>query len=255
MSERRDEMRIEPLRMRIGICTRVISIALAGVLLICGSGILAQTQPGQQSKPAQAQTPAQSQQAKPTEPANPAQLVTQMPPAEAAKIYKFPPVASKTLANGLRVYVLYSGAMPAVSVHLVLTAAGSLNDPAGKPGVASMAASMLTQGTDKRSAQQIADSIDFVGGSLSANAANDSTAVSATVVKKDFDLGMDLLSDIALHANFRAEELEGSGSNLSRGCRLITTMRTIWRQRYSSEWFSAHIRMDCRMKARRFQQI
>jgi zinc protease len=175
---------------------------LIPVLLVAVSSVSAQIQPGQLAK-----TPP-GQQAKPSDTANPAQLVPQMPPAEAARLYKFPPVASKTLANGMRVFVVNSPAMPAVSVHLVLTAAGSVNDPQGRPGVAAMAANLLTQGTDKRTAQQIADSIDFVGGSLGANSSDDSTAVSVTVVKKDFDLAMDLLSDITLHANFRAEELE-----------------------------------------------
>jgi zinc protease len=84
-----------------------------------------------------------------------------------------------------------------------MTSAGSVNDPQGKPGVASMAASLLTQGTGKRTAQQIAESIDFVGGSLSATAADDDTIVGASVVKKDFDLAMDLLADVVLRASFQ----------------------------------------------------
>jgi len=73
--------------------------------------------------------------------------------------------------------------------------------------VASMAASLLTQGTAKRTAQQIAESIDFVGGTLSAAAADDDTIIGTKVVKKDFDLAMDLLSDIALRAKFADDEI------------------------------------------------
>lgn len=73
-----------------------------------------------------------------------------------------------------------------------------MEDPAGKPGVANMTADLLTQGTSSRSAQQIAEAIDFVGGSLTASADKDATTLTVTVVKKDFALAMDLLSDILL---------------------------------------------------------
>jgi zinc protease len=140
--------------------------------------------------------------------AAPPQLVPQMPGGTPAKPYHFPPVAAKTLANGMRVFVVSSPDMPAVTVRLVLTSAGAVNDPEGKPGVAEMTAGLLAQGTPTRTAQQIAEAIDFVGGTLSANADYDSTGVSITVVKKDFDLAMDLLSDVTLHANFQKDELE-----------------------------------------------
>lgn len=173
-------------------------LVAAGCATLFSAAALAQAQnaPGQLGKPAATSVPPG------------VQLIPQMPAPEAAKTYKFPAVSSKTLANGMRVFVVSSHAMPAVSVHLVLPSAGSLNDPSGKPGVASMVAGLLTEGTDKRSAQQIAEAIDFVGGALSATASDDGTAVNVTVVQKDFDLGMDLLSDVALHANFQPEEIE-----------------------------------------------
>jgi zinc protease len=138
----------------------------------------------------------------------PPPLVAQMPGPSPAKPYHFPPVASKTLANGLRVFVVSSPGMPAVTARLVITSAGTVNDPDGRPGVAQMAAGLLTQGTAGRTAQQIAESIDFVGGSLTTAADHDGTVVSTTVVKKDFDLAMDLLSDVTLHAAFQQDELE-----------------------------------------------
>ncbi len=76
------------------------------------------------------------------------------------------------------------------------------------PGVAAMTANMLTQGTEKRSAQEIAEAIDFVGGSLTAEAGKDSTIVSLNVVKKDLQTGFDLMSDVVLHPAFQSEELE-----------------------------------------------
>src|SRR5437899_5857994 len=140
-----------------------------------------------------------------------------MPAGVPGKPFHFPKPATKALANGLRVFVVSGSKEPSVTVRLVLTAAGSLHDPAGKPGVAAMTANLLTQGTGKRSAQQIAEAIDFVGGSLSASADHDGAYITVTVVKKDFDLAMELLSDVTLHAEFKSEELERRRQQLLSG--------------------------------------
>lgn len=135
-------------------------------------------------------------------------LSAEMPGAAAPRPFQFPKAVSKTLANGLRVFVIPGGKEPALTVRLVLPAAGTVNDPAGKAGLAQMAAQLLTDGTATRSAQQIAEAIDFVGGSLSASADVDGTYVTAQVVKKDTELAMELLADVVLHPAFQKEELE-----------------------------------------------
>ncbi len=122
--------------------------------------------------------------------------------------FNFPQAATKTLANGLRVFVVTDHSEPAVAARLVMLSAGTIKDPQGMPGVAQMTANMLTQGTEKRSAKDIAEAIDFIGGSLEASAGTDSTDVSLDVVKKDLPTGLDLMSDVVLHPAFRAEELD-----------------------------------------------
>jgi len=135
-------------------------------------------------------------------------LESQMPLASAPRPFNFPDAATKTLPNGLRVFVVTDHSEPAVAAQLMILSAGSVKDPQDMPGVAQMTANMLTQGTAKRSARDIAEAIDFVGGSLSASAGKDSTAVMLDVVKKDLDTGLDLMSDIVLHPAFSADELE-----------------------------------------------
>jgi zinc protease len=135
-------------------------------------------------------------------------LVSEMPAPGVPKPFNFPDAATKTLANGLRVYVVTDHSEPAVAVRLLMTSAGTVKDPQGMPGVAEMTANMLTQGTEKRSAKEIAEAIDFIGGSLEASAGTDATNVSLDVVKKDLATGLDLMSDVVLHPAFRAEELE-----------------------------------------------
>ena len=93
-----------------------------------------------------------------------------MPASGAPTHFHFPQAATKTLANGLRVFVVTDHSEPAVAAQLVTLSAGSTKDPKGMPGVAQMTANLLTQGTAKRSARDIAEAIDFIGGSLEASA-------------------------------------------------------------------------------------
>jgi zinc protease len=135
-------------------------------------------------------------------------LAPEMPAPGAPRPFEFPAAATKTLPNGLRVFVVTDHREPSVAARLVILSAGSIQDPAGMPGVAGMTAGLLTQGTAKRSAREIAEAIDFVGGTLEAKAGRDATTVTLDVVKKDLGVGMDLLSDVTLHPSFRAEELD-----------------------------------------------
>ncbi len=77
---------------------------------------------------------------------------------------RFPAFEQRTLPNGLRLVVIERHGEPEVSLRLMLPA-GKLYEPAGKAGLASATADLLTQGTASRSAQQIAAAIDGVGGS------------------------------------------------------------------------------------------
>lgn len=147
-------------------------------------------------------------------------LESQMPAAAAPNAFEFPKAATKTLPNGLRVFVVSDHHDPAIAVRLVILTAGSVKDPAGMPGVAQMTAALLTQGTEKRSARDIAEAIDFVGGALAASAGKDSTTVTLDVVKKDIDTGLDLMSDVVLHPAFQAEELDRQRQQLLSGLTL-----------------------------------
>jgi zinc protease len=67
---------------------------------------------------------------------------------------------------------------------------------------------LLNQGTTTRSAQEIADTIDSIGGALETGAGSDATSANVLVMKDSFTLGMDLLADMVRHPSFAPEELE-----------------------------------------------
>ncbi|HKC57016.1 MAG TPA: pitrilysin family protein, partial [Vicinamibacterales bacterium] len=118
----------------------------------------------------------------------------------------FPPYEIRSLANGMRVVAVLHHEQPAVSIRL-LVGAGSAQDPKGKGGVANLMASLLDQGTTTRTAQQIADQIDFIGGDLGTGAATDLSFVNAIVMKDSFQTGMELVADVARNPLFATEEI------------------------------------------------
>src|SRR5205085_2694858 len=125
----------------------------------------------------------------------------------AAHGVQFPPYEIRTLDNGLKIVAVLHHEQPAVSIRL-LVGAGSAQDPKGKGGLAALAANLLDQGTTTKSAQQIADQIDFVGGDLGTGAATDLSYVNAVVMKDSFQLGLELLADVARNPAFAPEEIE-----------------------------------------------
>lgn len=121
---------------------------------------------------------------------------------------QLPPTHRATLDNGLEVLVLEQPNLPIVQFDLRVGAGGTARDPDGKSGLASFVARMLTEGTEKRSADEIAEQIDFVGGQLGASASTDYATANAKVLSQDLDVGLELLSDVAINPTF-------PGSNMS----------------------------------------
>lgn len=112
-----------------------------------------------------------------------------------------------TTANGMTVLVLEQHFLPIVEIHALIKA-GSAHDPPEKAGLANLTASLLDEGTTTRSSKQLAEQIDFVGGSLEVHAGEDFTTAAARVLKKDVELGFTLLADILLRPAFPKQEFD-----------------------------------------------
>ncbi len=127
-------------------------------------------------------------------------------PARLAPV-RFPPFTETRLANGLDVIVIEHHEQPVLSVSLSFRA-GDAYDPAGKNGLAELVAELLSKGTGTRTAEQIAATIEGVGGSLSASSNQDFLTVSVDALSDDAQLAFDLLGDVTLHSTFPASELD-----------------------------------------------
>jgi len=113
----------------------------------------------------------------------------------------------EVLPNGLVLLVAERPAVPIVAVR-VYTRAGAVLDPPDKGGLANLTGVTLTRGTAKRSGPELDAAIEFVGGSLEAGAGRDGMTVSLSVLKKDLDLGLDLLQEVVLSAAFPEAEVK-----------------------------------------------
>lgn len=90
---------------------------------------------------------------------------------------------------------------------VVIIKAGSVIEPSNKAGLANLTADLLNEGTKKRSSKNISEEIEFVGGTLGTSGGADYITVTLSVLKKDIDLGFDLLSDIILNPSFDPDEI------------------------------------------------
>src|SRR4051812_1924001 len=136
-----------------------------------------------------------------------------------AREVKFPPYSVKTLANGLQVIAVTQNEQPAVSLRLIVRAGGAL-DPADKPGVATLAAALLDQGTTSKDAEQIASAIDSIGGALGTGAGSDLSFVNAIVMKDGLGFALDMVSDIVRHPAFAPEEIERQRQQMISGLKV-----------------------------------
>ncbi len=112
-----------------------------------------------------------------------------------------------TLSNGFRVA---SDHMPGLrsSALAIYVLAGSRNEREDQNGVAHFLEHMAFKGTKTRTAIQIAQSIEDVGGFLNAYTSQDRTAYFIRVLKEDVPFGIELLADILLNSVYNSGELE-----------------------------------------------
>ncbi len=113
--------------------------------------------------------------------------------APVAAIQKF------ELANGLRLLVREDPRLPLVAMTAVFRG-GLLAEDAADNGLTKLMSRCLLKGTKTRTAEQISQQIEAVGGAISSDAGNNSFSVTVDVTRPDLKLGVDILSDVLLNA-------------------------------------------------------
>jgi len=120
--------------------------------------------------------------------------------------------------NGMRVIIKENNRLPEVSFSAVLLGGTRLEGP-GKWGISNFTAQMLTRGTKKRSASEIASTVESWAGSLSAFSGRNSLGVSGKFLSQDIYGGLELMADVVLNPDFPEEEMEKVREDILAGIR------------------------------------
>jgi len=112
-----------------------------------------------------------------------------------------------TLANGLRIVTESMLEMQSASVGIWVMAGGR-HETVEQNGIAHFLEHMAFKGTTRRTALQIAEEIEDVGGYINAYTSKEMTAYYARCLSGDVALALDVISDIVLHPIFDPKEIE-----------------------------------------------
>lgn len=130
-----------------------------------------------------------------------------IPKPSAPRQVTIPMVKEKDLANGLRVVVVEKRDTPLITAQLLVNS-GARREEATQAGLANMTAGMLTKGTKTKTATQIAEAMEFLGGSINSGAGWNASSVSMTVTTDKIDKAMAIMADVVLNPSFKQEELD-----------------------------------------------
>ena len=120
---------------------------------------------------------------------------------------KLPQYTRTVLPNGVVVDLMPKPGVPLVGIQ-VLIKGGAEAEPAGLEGVAGITADLLRKGTTKLNADEFSDQLDALGGSFRTRSDYSSTVITSEFLKKDFDLGLELVNQAVLRPTFPEAEVK-----------------------------------------------
>jgi zinc protease len=134
-------------------------------------------------------------------------VIAERPAPGSPTAYTFPPVASKTLSNGLSIQVVDLPGRPLVSASLIL-AGGAAEEPAAQAGATVLAARALTEGTERYDAVALVEAGERLGASLHAEAGWDALSVGVDVPAARLAPALELVAEVLLHPTFPGSEVD-----------------------------------------------
>jgi len=126
---------------------------------------------------------------------------TKLPDAGTPPDARFPAIARATLPNGLKIVLAERHSIPQVQLTLLVDA-GYAADQFAAPGTASLALDMLDEGTTRRTALQISDTLSQLGAQLFTSSQLDVSRVALSTLKENLDPALDIFADVLLNPSF-----------------------------------------------------
>lgn len=165
---------------------------------------------------------------------------TEPPPPLEPRRVDFPAVGRDTLENGLELVVVENHEQPVVSVRLY-TPAGEAAEPDGKIGVAGLTASTLDKGTESRSAEEIASSVEGAGGSLTTGASDDFGYVATSVLTERLPTVLDVFADVVRNPTFPEDEVANQKKRTKSGLQSqLSNPNALASRRFRSLIYGSH---------------
>ncbi|GGD16141.1 M16 family metallopeptidase [Aquisalinus flavus] len=137
-----------------------------------------------------------------------------LPPIGAPGEVSFPEITTSTLSNGIEVVIAPRPTVPVVQLALRFDA-GSASDmvvlpgnETGLPGISAGVMSLLDEGTENYSAQELAERKESLGAILNLYSGDDDNRIYLSALKQNLDESLDLMAEVTFNATFPAEEVE-----------------------------------------------
>ncbi len=127
-------------------------------------------------------------------------------------------IKSFTLPNGLRLLIHENHKLPLVSI-VALFRGGVITEDEKSQGIAQLLTSTITKGTHSKNAEQIAQTLEQVGGTIDTSAGYDSFGLCINIMKPELQLGLGLLADILTKPIFSCTEVDREKKNQLAACK------------------------------------
>jgi zinc protease len=132
---------------------------------------------------------------------------TKRPIGKSAPVVTLPQIQKSRLSSGLEVWLVERHQLPLVAFNLVLYA-GSDQDPIGQPGIASMTADLLDEGTKTRDALQISEEMESIGAQFGVGSSWDGSFLTLNCLSKYMEKALGVFSDVLLNPVFPQKEFD-----------------------------------------------
>ncbi|HAF22458.1 MAG TPA: hypothetical protein DCK93_06020 [Blastocatellia bacterium] len=155
---------------------------------------------------------------------------------------KLPKAREATLKNGLRVLLLENHKVPLFSMQMVIMS-GGLSDPADHRGLASFTASLLREGTTRRTSKEISEQIDTLGATLTASAGVSSftSTVATSGLVDNLDQVLDIFADVVRNPKFPTDEVEKFKTRTLAGLQFLRSNPTyLAQERFNRAVYGDH---------------
>jgi len=121
---------------------------------------------------------------------------------------RVPTWTKSTLSNGAVLVVSEKHDLPLVSFSITILGGASQAESKSRRGVASITASMMSEGTTMRSGEALANALQLLGTNVSINVGSESGSIGFQSTSSKFPQALDILADMLLNPAFPPEALE-----------------------------------------------